>query len=405
MSGSSVPDVLAGTRHSTVGKDVGTSEFPRTRQFDHMGRCGLMLNSYQRTFGVDTQALKQQVEDKQRCDDLKKKRDQMWEAQEAYLDGQLQAAAAAHMAQTRSERAALEAYHKDSQLKTTRREWDLNDNVARHNEPAARESDDDPRLSASGCQQFEGEDHIAQERKKMQQEQLAAWAEAKVAENARCAEEKKTEQSRYDAMMAAHAAMASQAAYDASVVAKEHDAATAAAWDVQKAKRKECDEKLALEDSAKEANEIAEAMGSNVLTERPIPSYLGPHRIRTDHYRGMDRNQLAAIRAEQEMQRREKQQCAENATRREMAYANQSKGMLGLMHASAAAQAADRRRANVELAEEHKRQMAEKKACDAKRNADFSGGITNDFHRYFGVCPTTREREKIAEFAAMKTGL
>ncbi len=145
-----IPDVLAGTRHSIVGKDVGTSEFPRTRQFDHMGRCGLMLNSYQRTFGVDTQALKQQVEDKQRCDDLKKKRDQMWEAQEAYLDGQLQAAAAAHMAQTRSERAALEAYHKDNQLKTTRREWDLNDNVARHNEPAARESDDDPRLSASG---------------------------------------------------------------------------------------------------------------------------------------------------------------------------------------------------------------------------------------------------------------
>lgn len=53
-----------------------------------------------------------------------------------------------------------------------RREFDLNDPDYLKKDVPARVSDEDPRLSVSGLQHFEGEDLEFERRKKLQQQQL-----------------------------------------------------------------------------------------------------------------------------------------------------------------------------------------------------------------------------------------
>ena len=391
-------DPLAGTRSSTMMKDVGTEEFPRRKPFDHDSHCGRIFNSRARSFGVDTKFWEAQMAEKAACGERAKARDAAWMAQAAYADGLMQQAAQEHLSLTRAERAALEAYHKAEQLKHTRREWDLQDDKARHNEPAAREGDDDPRLSTSGMQLFDGEDINHDARVKAQQAQIAAWADAKAAENADCNAAAAAQQARYDAMTAAHTQMAKQAQAEYLAGVSDANAAHAAAWNGQDQERKDCEAKLAAENATMNAAEIEAAVNSNILSERPIPSYLGFHRIRPDHYRGMGREQLAAIRDEQAQQRAEKAACDERSAQREANYAAHAMSMEGLMQQEASQRLADARAAKVALAEEHKRQAEEKRARDKARDELYRNDITNEFHRNFGVCPTTREREKRAEF-------
>ncbi len=53
-----------------------------------------------------------------------------------------------------------------------RREFDINDPDSKLKDVPARMSDDDPRLTVSGLQQFEGEDLEYERRKKLQQKQM-----------------------------------------------------------------------------------------------------------------------------------------------------------------------------------------------------------------------------------------
>ena len=63
-------------------------------------------------------------------------------------------------------------YHKEHQKTRDRREFDLYDPDSKKKDLPARVSDEDPRLTVSGMQSFDGEDLMYEKRKKLQQEQM-----------------------------------------------------------------------------------------------------------------------------------------------------------------------------------------------------------------------------------------
>lgn len=66
----------------------------------------------------------------------------------------------------------LVEFRQENQRFEDRREFDINDpDILRKGVPA-RVSDNDPRLTVSGMQQFDGEDLEYERRKKVQQKQL-----------------------------------------------------------------------------------------------------------------------------------------------------------------------------------------------------------------------------------------
>merc|ERR1712139_542080 len=70
--------------------------------------------------------------------------------------------------------------------------------------------------------------------------------------------------------------------------------------------KKEEERQKLLQDAAEEIEELRCNLDSALLSELHPPSALGPHRKRKDHYKGMSGDEVVAIYAEQEKQRREK---------------------------------------------------------------------------------------------------
>ena len=65
----------------------------------------------------------------------------------------------------------LVEYRKENQRMVDRREFDINDPDSKQKDIPARVSDEDPRLTLSGMQKFEGEDLEYERRKKLQHKQ------------------------------------------------------------------------------------------------------------------------------------------------------------------------------------------------------------------------------------------
>ena len=63
-------------------------------------------------------------------------------------------------------------YRKEHQKTIDRREFDLYDPDSKRKDLPARVSDEDPRMTVSGLQAFNGEDLMYEKRKKLQHEQM-----------------------------------------------------------------------------------------------------------------------------------------------------------------------------------------------------------------------------------------
>jgi hypothetical protein len=88
----------------------------------------------------------------------------------------------------------LGQFRKEQQQRHMQRDFDLYDPGLLKNGTPARQGDDDPRVTVSGIQKFEGEDLELQERKRLQKEQMELWTWQKMREN----QAKKQAQLQYD---------------------------------------------------------------------------------------------------------------------------------------------------------------------------------------------------------------
>lgn len=194
------------------------------------------------------------------------------------------------------------------QKKESRREFDLSDPAALKKSLPARVGDDDSRNSVSGVQKFEGEDLLAGERRKVQLAQQAAWCAIQAAEKSARKEHEKEAEAAYADLVA------QQEQYQHAIAGAQKQARTElqraiAAENARLAEEKRMRE-LAEKDvvAAADAVEAANVAADDMLNENPslAINYMAPNtRVRTDHWKGMSRDEILSIAETQAVQREE----------------------------------------------------------------------------------------------------
>ena len=172
----------------------------------------------------------------------------------------------------------------------------------------ARVGDDDSRNTVSGIQKFDGEDLLAGERRKVQLAQQAAWCAIQAAEKSAKKEHEK------EAEMAYAELVKKQEEYQHAIAAAQKQArldlqraiAAENARLVEEKRVRELSEKDAV--AAADALEAANIAADDVLNENPslAVNYMAPNtRVRTDHWKGMSKDEIMSIAETQAVQREE----------------------------------------------------------------------------------------------------
>lgn len=152
------------------------SALTRRQEFEAMRRAR-MDRPKEFHYGVDTDAIAQQIADKKRAKEEEAKLDADFDDLRLKMDKHLMYVDQQRDAHLRARNREVDEFRKSSQTMESRREFDLNDPALLKKQAPARAGDDDSNLSVSGIQQLSGEDLDISERVRLQQQQLRAWNE------------------------------------------------------------------------------------------------------------------------------------------------------------------------------------------------------------------------------------
>ncbi|KAF6019463.1 RIBC2 [Bugula neritina] len=182
-----------------------------------------------------------------------------------------------------------------------RREFDLYDPDYLKKDKPARVHDDDPRLTISGLQKFDGEDLNNKARTKYQHEQLREWSEKQKQER----EQADANQREADRLYELKMRELDQRAMELAKAEEDcRRAINIATKDYNKALENETNEKRRLHKQQElddNHTELANHIYGDILTENPAvaQSAWGPHRVITDRWKGMSPEQIAQIKKTQ----------------------------------------------------------------------------------------------------------
>ncbi|XP_063251359.1 RIB43A-like with coiled-coils protein 2 isoform X1 [Prinia subflava] len=214
---------------------------------------------------------------------------------------------------------ALNEFQKNFQGPETRREFDLNDPQALKKDRPARVSDDDPRCTISGMQKFMGEDLNHDQRMKFQKEQIREWSLQQQKDWKNALADQKLADDLYDKV---------RIELDRKIMEeqrKEEESrrnVCAATKTFNRIQAAEVDHKNELEKAQKmkdDMDEITCLLRGDFLSENPDQA-IGPwskHPVLVDRWKGMNQEQLMAIRQFQKEQVLEKQRAREQERRRD----------------------------------------------------------------------------------------
>jgi len=282
-------------------------------------RKSRIFNAKTRLIGIDDQGLEQQVKDRKQMEEFERRRE------EAFANDAIRNDKIAELLQQRQEHdsrqlnSALNEFRSLHQQPAARREWDLYDPDYLKKDKPARVSDDDPRCGISSMQKFDGEDLNNKARNKFQGEQLREWSEQQKREKEQADLNQKKADRLYELKM-------KELDQRACELAKAEDdcrnAINEATCDYNKALAKETDTKRALQKQQElddNMTELANQVYGDFLTENPAvaQSAFGPHRVIPDRWKGMSPEQIADIKRQQELQRKEKQRLLDEEKRRD----------------------------------------------------------------------------------------
>ncbi|NXM48663.1 RIBC2 protein, partial [Gymnorhina tibicen] len=214
---------------------------------------------------------------------------------------------------------ALTEFHKNFQKPETRREFDLNDPQALKKDRPARVSDSDPRCTISGMQKFMGEDLNYDQRMKFQKEQLREWSLQQQKDWKNALADQKLADDLYDKF---------RIELDRKIMEeqrKEEESrrvVCTATKDFNRIQVAELDHKNELEKAQKikdDMDEITFLLRGDLLSENPDQAIgpLGKHHVLVDRWKGMNQEQLMAIRQFQKEQALENLRVREQERRRD----------------------------------------------------------------------------------------
>ena len=194
----------------------------------------------------------------------------------------------------------LSHFQKTVQTKESRRDFDLTGFQG----VSARESDDDPRLSVSGVQKFDGEDLHKPHRVKMQQREISQWSAEAVALKEQQKKEQIEEALSYSKSSVEQDKHITQLEEELKDARRE---ATKELADFNRslvAAKRENELSKRLAEEQLNMQEIQYQLSSTILTEDPSMgrSYIAPNRLRPDHYKGMTVEERQMIFQERDAQ-------------------------------------------------------------------------------------------------------
>lgn len=289
------------------------------RRLQEEQRKSRIFDSKTRLIGIDKQALEQQIRDRKQMEAMEKKREEAFASDAKRYDMIAELLERRQEQDMRELNAALNEFRMLHQQPSSRREWDLYDPDRLKKDRPARVSDDDPRCGVSGLQKFEGEDLNNKARTKFQEEQRRRWAEQQMKERKQAEDNQKRADYLYQLKMkemgqrAAELEQAEEECRRAILQSnKDYNAALAREQETKSALKRQQDED-------DKRTEIANHLYGDFLTENPAAaqSAFGSHRVVPDRWKGMTPEQIAEIRRQQDIQRKEAERAKQEAKRLE----------------------------------------------------------------------------------------
>ncbi|NWI52192.1 RIBC2 protein, partial [Calyptomena viridis] len=294
----------------------------RRRQQEFLRRSRI-FNARFRTIGVDKDALDAQVKERKIQEAAEKALHEKFADDMKRNDKLMCLLEERHRNETRDMNKALKEFQKNCQGPETRREFDLYDPQALKKDRPARVSDDDPRCTISSMQKFVGEDLNYEQRMKFQKEQLREWSLQQQKDWKTALADQKLADDLYDKF---------RIELDRKIMEqqqKEEESRRAVCtatkdfnrikellyWAAELAYKKELEKSQTLKENM---DEITCLLRGDLLSENPEQA-ISPldNRVLVNRWKGMNQDQLMAIRDAQKEQALEKLRVKEQERRRD----------------------------------------------------------------------------------------
>ncbi|XP_068258233.1 RIB43A-like with coiled-coils protein 2 [Nyctibius grandis] len=304
-------------------REAAALERRRQRELQRQSR---IFNARVRTIGVDKDALDTQVKDRKIQEASEKARNEELANEMKQNDKIMCMLEQRQKNDIRNINKAINEFQKNFQKPETRREFDLSDPQALKKDRPARLSDNDPQCTVSGLQKFMGEDLNYDQRMKFQKEQLREWSLQQQRDWKNALADQKFADDLYDKnrIELDQKTMEQQRKEE-----EKRRAVCTATKDFNRTQAAELAERKMLEKYQKmkdDMDEISSLLQGDLLSENPeqAVSSFGRHRVITDRWKGMNQDQLMAIRHSQQQQVLEKLRLKEEERQRDAAWDRQS---------------------------------------------------------------------------------
>ncbi|XP_052646805.1 RIB43A-like with coiled-coils protein 2 [Harpia harpyja] len=304
-------------------REAAALERRRQRELQRQSR---IFNARVRTIGVDKDALDTQVKERKIQEAAEKARNEELANEMKQNDKIMCMLEERQKNDIRNVNKAISEFQKNFQKPETRREFDLSDPQALKKDRPARLSDNDPRCTISGLQKFMGEDLNYHQRMKFQKEQLREWSLQQQRDWKNALADQKFADDLYDK---------NRIELDQKTIEQQRKeeesrrAVCAATKDFNRTQAAELADRKRLEKCQKtkeDMDEISSLLQGDLLSENPeqAVSSFGRHRVITDRWKGMNQDQLMAIRYSQQQQVLEKLRLKEEERQRDAEWDRQS---------------------------------------------------------------------------------
>ncbi|XP_043393629.1 RIB43A-like with coiled-coils protein 2 isoform X2 [Chelonia mydas] len=299
-------------------RDLAEAAALERRRQGELHRQSRIFNARVRTAGVDKDALDTQINDKKIQEANEKARHETIAGEMKQNDKIICMLEERQKQDIKNLNKAVTEFQQNFQKPETRREFDLSDPQALKKDTPARLSDNDPRCTVSGLQKFLGEDLNHDQRVKFQKEQSREWSLQQQRDWKNALADQKFAEDLHDK----NRLDLDQKAMELQRKDVEtRQAVCAATKDFNRTQAVEFAERKMLEKRQEEEDNVAEIsslLRGDLLSENPeqAASSFGRHRVITDRWKGMNQDQLKAIRYTQQQQVLEKLRLQEEERQR-----------------------------------------------------------------------------------------
>ncbi|XP_019399837.1 PREDICTED: RIB43A-like with coiled-coils protein 2 [Crocodylus porosus] len=300
------------------GPDRAEAALREWRWQNERRRQARIFDARARIIGVDQDALDTQVKDRKIQEETEKAQNETIAGEMKQNDKITCILDRRQKKDIRNLNKALAEFQQNFQKPETRRDFDLSDPQGLKKDTPARLSDNDPRCTVSGLQMFLGEDLNQAQRSDFQKEQSREWLLQQQRDWENALADKKLAEDLYDK----NRVELDQKAMELQKINEEtRRAVCAATKDFNRIQAADLAERKKIEKRQEEGDNMAEIsnlLRGDLLSENPEQAArsFGPHRVFTDRWKGMNQDQLMAIRYTQQQQVLEKLRLQEEALQR-----------------------------------------------------------------------------------------